>query len=62
MRLLSGIPSRVYRTISLGVALFLFSTPIFAAKIIVQPVSDIINFACPFDVDILIDTQGEENV
>jgi len=39
-----------------------FMMPTFAAKIIVQPVQETLYYWCPFDVDILVDAQWEENI
>ena len=40
--------------------LVIFVTPVFAAKIIVQQVDSNAIVGCPFDVDLMIDTDGDE--
>lgn len=44
------------------VVLWITMVPVFAAKIIVQAPEQDLHYGCPFDVDVMIDTQWEENI
>lgn len=52
----------VKRIVWLSFVLWISMIPVFAAKIIVQPVSQQFYYGCPFDVDIMIDAQWEDNI